>query len=107
MEQHELAERGQFIGLVAQEAVDESDAIERHPEIIGILNDLSEQPELQELFGSNGHDPAAFVSALAEGLAPYLHAPLEEAPELVAGLAVLGQTLRQGSLNGSMAVPAT
>lgn len=94
MEQHELA---RFIGLVATEAVDESDAIERHPEIIGLLSELSEQPDLNQLFGGNGHDPAAFVKALAEGLAPYRDAPLIEAPELVEGLALLAQTLRTGA----------
>jgi hypothetical protein len=85
----------QLIAQVATEAVDESDAIERHPEIIDLLNNLADQPTLNEAFGSNGHDPAAFVRALAEGLEPYRHAPLEDNPELVANLGLLAQRLRE------------
>ncbi|MEA2364299.1 MAG: hypothetical protein QOD71_3444 [Thermoleophilaceae bacterium] len=94
MERHDLAELAQFIGRVAQEAVDESDAIERHPEIVDLLIQLSELPEVHELFGGNGHDPSSFMRALAEGLAPYRAAPLEDAPQLIEGLALVSQALR-------------
>jgi hypothetical protein len=42
---------------------------------------------------SNGHDPAAFVTALAAGLQPYKVLPLED-PELVENMATLAVTLR-------------
>jgi hypothetical protein len=100
MEQQEIAEKAQFIALVATEAADESDAIERHPEIVDVLTDLSHYAEVPGLFGANGHDPVAFLKALAEGLAPYRTRPLEEAPELVNGLALVAQTLRHGVSNG-------
>ena len=95
MAQRDFAAKGQFIGLVAMEAAEESDAIERHPQVIDVLTDLADEPGLRDAFGANGHDPAAFVTALAEGLAPYRREPLDEAPELVEGLAFIAGTIRE------------
>jgi hypothetical protein len=48
---------------------------------------------LTALFGSNGHDPAAFVTALAAGLRPYKELPLED-PAIIENMAVLAVALR-------------
>ena len=37
----------------------------------------------------------SFVQALAEGLTPYRQAPLEEAPELITGLALVAEALQR------------
>jgi hypothetical protein len=95
MEMYDWDAKGRFIGQVALEAVDESDAIERHPQIIDVLRELADQPDLNDIFGGNGHDPAAFVRALAEGLVPYRTAAMEETPELIQGLALLAQKIRE------------
>jgi hypothetical protein len=96
MEAHDLDAQAQFIAQVAREAVDEADAIARHPEIVDVLLELSQEPELLiEQFGDTGPDPASFVQALAEGLTPYRQAPLEEAPELITGLALVAEALQR------------
>jgi hypothetical protein len=94
MGQQDFAAKARFIGLVALEAADESDAIERHPEVIDVLTELSEREGLGESLGSNGYDPAAYAKALAEALAPYRQEPLTDAPELVFGLANLAAMLK-------------
>jgi len=87
-------EEARLIGLVATEAVDEPDAIVRHPEVVDVVAALAGQPGLSALFGSNGHDPDAFVTALAAGLRPYQEVLLDDAPELVESMALLAQALR-------------
>lgn len=95
MEQDHFTQQAALIGLVATEAVEEPDAVARHPEVIDVVAGLAEHPdELNSLFGGNGHDPAAFVTALANGLVPYKDEPLDDAPELIEGLAVLAMALR-------------
>ncbi len=83
----------QLIRLVAWEASEEPDAIARHPEVVGVVAALAGDADLPAMFGSNGHDPAAFVAALADGLAPYRERPLTDAPELIEGLATLATAL--------------
>lgn len=103
-----LAEHEKLISRVAYEAAEESDAIERNPQVVEVLSDLAntQGEELYVAFGSNGHDPVAFVNALAEGLEPYRTEPLEEQPELVSGLGLVGWTLRHHAANGNGASPA-
>lgn len=98
---HDLATKAQWISLVAWEAAEESDAIARHPEVIDVLTDLSQDEGLDELFGGNGHDPAAFIGALVDGLRPYREEPGEIPAELITGLELVAHTLRQ-STNGAV-----
>lgn len=93
MDKNGFALEAQLVGLVASEAVDEPDAVERHPEIVDVVADLAGREGLNALFGSNGHDPAAFVTALAAGLRPYRALPLED-PGLVENMALLAVALR-------------
>jgi hypothetical protein len=93
MENNGFAQEAQLVGLVASEAVDEPDAVARHPEIVDVVADLAGREGLNALFGSNGHDPEAFVTALAAGLRPYKELPLED-PGLVENMALLAGALR-------------
>lgn len=95
MTEEALAAKADYIGKVAAEAAEESDAIQRNPQIIGLLGEIAEFEGLNTRFGSNGHDPKAYVTALAEGLAPYRVAPMEERPELVQSLGFLSWVLEQ------------
>jgi hypothetical protein len=93
MENNGFAEQAQLVGLVASEAVEESDAVARHPEVVEVVAGLAGHDGLNALFGSNGHDPDAFVTALAAGLEPYKELPLED-PEIVENMATLAVALR-------------
>jgi hypothetical protein len=93
MENTGFAQEAQLVGLVAHEAVDEPDAIARHPEVVDVVANLAGRDGLNALFGSNGHDPEAFVTALAAGLRPYQEMPLED-PGLVENMALLAVALR-------------
>jgi hypothetical protein len=93
MENNGFTQEAQLVGLVAAEAVDEPDAIARHPEVVDVIADLAGREGLNALFGSNGHDPEAFVTALAAGLRPYKEWPLED-PGLVENMALLAAALR-------------
>ncbi len=94
MSPDDLTSQIQVLSLAATEAVEETDVIERHPEVVDILAQLAEYEGLADLFDiRNGHEPAAYLSALAEALSPYRHAPLDDAPELVEGLAFVASTL--------------
>jgi hypothetical protein len=93
MENNGFAEQAQLVGLVASEAVDEPDAVARHPEVVDVVADLAGADGLKALFGSNGHDPDAFVTALAAGLRPYRELPLED-PALIESMALLAVALR-------------
>jgi hypothetical protein len=95
MTEEALAAKADFIGKVAAEAAEESDAIQRHPSIIDVLGEISEYEGLNDHFGGNGHDPNAYVAALAEGLAPYRVQPIEERPELVQSLGFLSWILQE------------
>lgn len=95
MTEEALAAKADFIGKVAAEAAEESDAIQRHPSIIKVLGEVSEYQGLNDRFGGNGHDPNAYVAALAEGLAPYRVQPLDERPELVQSLGFLSWILQE------------
>jgi hypothetical protein len=108
MEGHDLEAQAGLIARVAYEAAEESDAIERHPQVVDVLTTLANEQgeQLYVAFGSNGHDPVAFVEALAEGLAPFRSQPLEDEPELVSGLGLVGWTLRHHAANGNGAEPA-
>jgi hypothetical protein len=90
-----LTAKAKFIGMVASQAADESDAIQRHPAIIEVLGEVSKYEGLNDRFGGNGHDPNAYVAALAEGLAPYRVQPLDERPELVQSLGFLSWILQE------------
>ncbi|HEY7891054.1 MAG TPA: hypothetical protein VIC05_02485 [Solirubrobacteraceae bacterium] len=94
MGRDQLSQQIKLLELVASEAVEEPDAIARHPDVVDLVEGLADYDGLSELFGSNGHDPAAFARALAEGLVPYRTQPLTDAPELVEGLAILAAALR-------------
>jgi hypothetical protein len=93
MTEEALAAKADYIGRVAAEAAEESDAIQRNPEIINVLGEIAQFQGLNQRFGGNGHDPNAYVAALAEGLAPYRAQPMEERAELVQGLGFLSWVL--------------
>lgn len=95
MTEEALAAKADFIGMVAAQAAEESDAIQRHPSIVEVLGEVSEYQGLNDRFGGNGHDPNAYVEALAKGLAPYRAQPLEERPELVQSLGFLSWILQE------------
>lgn len=95
MTEEALAAKARFIGMVAAQAAEESDAIQRHPTIVDVLNEVSHYQGLNDRFGGNGHDPSAYVAALAEGLSPYRVQPLEERPELVQSLGFLSWVLEE------------
>jgi hypothetical protein len=95
--------QAEFIAQVAYEASEEPDAVEQHPEIVDVLRALTDDQErLHVAFGANGHDPVAFVKALADGLEIYRNQELEDAPELIDGLGFLGATLRHYAANGAV-----
>lgn len=108
MPDHRLAEQANLIARVAYEAAEEADAIERSPQVVDVLSNIANEQgeELCVAFGSNGHDPVAFVQALAEGLEPYRVQPMEDQPGLVAGMGLVGQTLRHYAANGNGASQA-
>jgi hypothetical protein len=83
-----------LVAQVAAEAVDEPDAIVRHPEVVDVVAKLAGRDGLRELFGSNGHDPDAFVMALADGMRPYQDLLLTDAPEIVEDLSWLAVALK-------------
>ena len=93
----------ELIVRVAHEAVDEPDAVFRHPEVVDAIAGLAGREGLHALLGGNGHDPDAFVTALAEGLRPYTELPLED-PEVVENLAVLAAALQPALLGDREAV---
>jgi len=95
MTEEALTGKAEFIGKVAAQAAEESDAIERNPAIIGVLDEIAAFDGLNARFGSNGHDPNAFVAALAKGLTPYRVQPLEDNPELVQSLGFLSWVLEK------------
>lgn len=95
MTEEALAVKAAFIGMVAAQAAEEADAIQRHPTIIDVLDEVSKFPRLNARFGDNGHDPNAYVAALAEGLSPYRVQPMEERPELVQSLGFLSWVLEK------------
>jgi hypothetical protein len=103
-----LTEQANLIARVAYEAAEEADAIERHPNVVDALSNVVSEHEKQlyVAFGANGHDPVAFVNALAEGLEPYRARPMEDQPELVAGMGLVGQTLKHYAANGNGAAPS-
>jgi hypothetical protein len=90
----EFTDQARLVGAVATEAIDEPDAIMRHPEVVDAIAGLAGQHGLNDLFGGNGHDPDAFVAGLADALRPYKAEPLNDAPELVQALNVLAVALR-------------
>jgi hypothetical protein len=104
MDHSEFAQEAQLVGRVALEVVDEPDTIARHPEVVGVVAGLAGREGLNALFGDNGHDPDAFVSALAAGLRPYTELPLTE-PDLVENVGVLAVALQgRRSASGSTRV---
>jgi hypothetical protein len=94
MSSHDLQANARLISQVATEAAEEPDAIQRHPEVVDAVEALAGRSGLNALFGSNGHDPDAFVRALATGMKPYREIPLTDDPELVENMGVLGAALR-------------
>ncbi len=94
MSSHDLQADAGLISRVATEAVEEPDAIRRHPEVVDAVAGLAGRDGLNALFGSNGHDPDAFVTALAAGMRPYQEALLTDDPELVENMGVLGAAMR-------------
>jgi hypothetical protein len=93
MENNGFTDEARLVGLVACEAVEEPDTVARRPEVVEVVAGLAGREGLNALFGSNGHDPDAFVTALAAGLQPYKELPLED-PEVVENMAVLAVALR-------------
>lgn len=88
-------ERVRLLQVVASEAVEETDAIERHPEVIDALRGLADFEDLNDYFGGNGHDPNAYAETLASALEPYTAQPLDDAPELVGSLAFFAWALSE------------
>jgi hypothetical protein len=93
MEQAEFNRQVHLISVVAAEASEEPDAVERHPEVIDALNALAGYNRLNDYFGGNGHNPNGFAASLAAGLVPYRDAPLDN-PELIQGLTFLAWALQ-------------
>lgn len=93
MDQVQFEKQVHLISVVASEVGEEPDAVVRHPEVIDALNALAGYDRLNDYFGGNGHNPNGFAAALAEGLEPYRHAPLES-PELIQGIAFLAWALQ-------------
>jgi hypothetical protein len=93
----DFAQEAQLVSQVALEIVDEPDVVCRRPEVVEAVAGLAGRSGLNDLFGGNGHDPDAFVTALAAGLRPYTDLPITE-PELVEGISLLAVAL-QGQLN--------
>lgn len=86
MDQAQFDSQVHVLSVVAAEAVEESDAVSRHPEVIDALNALARYDRLNDdFFGGNGHDPNGFAAYLAEALEPYRQSPLED-PDLVHGI---------------------
>jgi hypothetical protein len=95
MDQANFNDQVRLLGVVAAEAVEEPDAVARHPEVIDALSVLAQFDDLNAYFGGNGHDPNAFAAALAEGLAPYRELPLDDNPELIQNLAFMAWALQK------------
>lgn len=95
MTEEAISAKAKFIGDVAEEAAEESDAIQRHPSVVDVLYELAQYDGLNSRFGGNGHDPNAYVAALARGLAPYRVRPLRENPDLVQSLGFLSWVLQE------------
>lgn len=93
MDQAQFDQQVHLVSVVAAEASEESDAVARHPEVIDALNALAGYDRLNDHFGGNGHDPNGFAASLAQGLAPYRDAPLDN-PELVQGITFLAWVLQ-------------
>jgi hypothetical protein len=105
MNYSEFASAAELVGQVAREAIDEPDAIARHPEVVEVVAGLAGMPGLNDLFGGNGHDPDAFVTALAEGLQPYKELPLED-PQVVEDVCHLAAALHPALVPDSQAAHA-
>jgi hypothetical protein len=88
----EFTNEAQLVGRVAVEVIDEPDTISRRPEVVDVVAGLAGRPGLNHLFGGNGHNPDAFVVALASGLRPYTELPLED-PDLVEHIGTLAAAL--------------
>lgn len=93
MEQAQFDKQVHLVSVVAAELREEDDAVQRHPEVIDALQALADFDRLNDYFGGNGHNPNGFAAALAEGLAPYRQAPLEN-QELVQGINFLAWALQ-------------
>lgn len=94
MDQAQFDRQVHVLSVVAAEAVEESDAVARHPDVIDALNAIAEYDQLNDrYFNGNGHDPNGLASSLAEALEPYKRAPLED-PKLVHGINFLAWALQ-------------
>lgn len=82
-----------FLCLVAGEATEEPDTIQRHPEVVDVLLRLAGSASLPAIFErvipGVVADPAGYVRSLAELVAVYRNEPLDDAPEVVEGLALV------------------
>jgi hypothetical protein len=93
-----LTEHARTVSMVASEAVEETDTIERRPEIVDLLVAMSENgigAALQRADPDELVDPTAYLRELAEALRPYQHAPLDDAPDLVERLAHVAVALNR------------
>lgn len=101
MESLDIAACARLLSLAATEAVEEPDTISRRPEVVDVLADLAKHEELPEAFaravGGAVTDPSAYVGALSQALAPYVDAPLDDAPELIEGLAIVAWVLERAA----------
>ncbi len=95
MDQADFTQQVHLVSVVATEAQEEPDVVARHPEVIDALSALAAYDHLNDHFGGNGHDPKAFATSLAEGLAPYRTLPLNDNPELIQGLAFFAWALQE------------
>lgn len=90
----QFSEHVAIIAEVASQAVEESDAIERNPEVLASLHELSDCPQLKEHFPEETH-PQEYLLAIADGLTTYLKEPLEDDPELVQSLGFIAWALQE------------
>jgi hypothetical protein len=83
--------RAQLLGRVAAEAAEEPDTIMRHPEVVDLLESMADDAvtaeQLSRVVPRALNEPSAYLHSLAGALAPYRDGPLDDAPELVEGLA--------------------
>jgi hypothetical protein len=98
METSEISRTASILSISAIEAAEEPDAIERRPEIVDLLEQVADRDDLGEVFervipGLIEH-PDGFLRTLAQDLAPFRSAPLEDAPELVLRLAFVAKVFQ-------------
>jgi hypothetical protein len=98
METSDITRTASILSLVAIEAAEEPDAIERNPEVVDLLEEAADWNDLVELFErvipGVLDRPDDFLRALARELAPFRSVPLDDAPEVVLRLALVARVFQ-------------